>query len=381
MTGKTPGTVTLIGSGEMAESMAKVHRSLLARVEPLANAIFLDTPAGFELNADEISAKAVEYFKQHFNVQLAIATFKSRQRATAIDVEAALRAMYRANYIFAGPGSPSYAVRNWYGSPIWDMLLARLMDGAQLVFASAAAIATGQCALPVYEIYKAGAEPHWVDGLGLFTLFGLKLTVVPHWNNAEGGQYDTRFCFMGESRFSALEAQLPGDTVILGIDEYTACVLDMGAQAGSVMGAGQVTVRRAGHEEVYPAGAAIPFEALCADGSVPGTRWTTPDPLLSGATLYLAQLARAIDEAGEPDQQRDLIAQAHATFHALASNSHAHAEPGGEDIAPYVELLLTTRAQLRAAKQFALADEVRNQLSARGVQIEDTPTGTIWKRV
>jgi len=43
-----------------------------------------------------------------------------------------------------------------------------------------------------------------------------------------------------------------------------------------------------------------------------------------------------------------------------------------------VELLIETRAKLRQAKQWALADEVRNQLAALGVQLQDGPQGTTW---
>jgi cysteinyl-tRNA synthetase len=45
---------------------------------------------------------------------------------------------------------------------------------------------------------------------------------------------------------------------------------------------------------------------------------------------------------------------------------------------PFVELLLETRANLRAIKQFGLADQIRNRLTELGVQLEDTPQGTHW---
>jgi hypothetical protein len=68
----------------------------------------------------------------------------------------------------------------------------------RLAFASAASIAVGRYALPVYEIYKVGADLHWVDGLDLFRVFGWELAIVPHWNNREGGDdLDTSRCFMG----------------------------------------------------------------------------------------------------------------------------------------------------------------------------------------
>jgi len=85
-----PGTITLIGSGELGETMAKVHRSIPRQLAPTVDAVFLDTPAGFQVNADEISAKAVEYFKQHFDVALTVASFKSKSSATAVQAEAAL---------------------------------------------------------------------------------------------------------------------------------------------------------------------------------------------------------------------------------------------------------------------------------------------------
>ena len=77
--------------------------------------------------------------------------------------------------------------------------------GGTLVFGSAAACTLGTHSIPVYEVYKAGADPYWEDGLDLLgTLTGLRAVVVPHYDNAEGGRYDTRFCYLGEQRLAAL---------------------------------------------------------------------------------------------------------------------------------------------------------------------------------
>jgi cysteinyl-tRNA synthetase len=57
--------------------------------------------------------------------------------------------------------------------------------------------------------------------------------------------------------------------------------------------------------------------------------------------------------------------------------------PEGEsagDIAPFVELLIATRNGLRKAKQFQLADDIRNKLVELGVTLEDTAQGTTWKK-
>ena len=46
---------------------------------------------------------------------------------------------------------------------------------------------------------------------------------------------------------------------------------------------------------------------------------------------------------------------------------------------PFIDLLLDTRTQLRQAKQYELADRIRQSLDAQGVSIEDTPDGSHWQ--
>ena len=46
---------------------------------------------------------------------------------------------------------------------------------------------------------------------------------------------------------------------------------------------------------------------------------------------------------------------------------------------PFIQLLLDTRAQLRQAKQYELADQIRQGLDAHGVSVEDAPEGTHWQ--
>jgi len=49
------------------------------------------------------------------------------------------------------------------------------------------------------------------------------------------------------------------------------------------------------------------------------------------------------------------------------------------EAAPFIELLVQIRSELRAAKQWELADRVRHGLSALRITLEDTPRGTTWK--
>ncbi|MEZ4862250.1 MAG: cysteine--tRNA ligase [Caldilineaceae bacterium] len=56
------------------------------------------------------------------------------------------------------------------------------------------------------------------------------------------------------------------------------------------------------------------------------------------------------------------------------------AEPsGGGNVKPFVDLLISLRGELRAAKQWALADKVRDGLKEQGIVIEDTPEGPVWR--
>jgi len=52
----------------------------------------------------------------------------------------------------------------------------------------------------------------------------------------------------------------------------------------------------------------------------------------------------------------------------------------GMDIGPLVELLVEMRRDLRANKQYAQADKIRDQLLKLGVVLEDGARGTTWKR-
>ena len=48
--------------------------------------------------------------------------------------------------------------------------------------------------------------------------------------------------------------------------------------------------------------------------------------------------------------------------------------------APFIELLITLRNELREAKQFELSDRVRTGLAALGIALEDKPDGTVWRK-
>ena len=45
-----------------------------------------------------------------------------------------------------------------------------------------------------------------------------------------------------------------------------------------------------------------------------------------------------------------------------------------------IDGLIAERGQARATKDFARSDEIRDQLAAHGILLEDGPGGTTWKR-
>ncbi|UCF93180.1 MAG: hypothetical protein JSW39_03200 [Desulfobacterales bacterium] len=409
------GKIVLMGSGELTATMVEVHKDLLGGRTAPPHAVFLDTPAGFQLNVDELSRRAVEYFRVHVQQPMSVASFKSSETTTPYEAEQAFHALRQADFVLIGPGSPTYAVRQLQPTPVPEILRQRIADGACLVAASAAALTVGCFTLPVYEIYKVGAELYWVEGMNILGHFGFNLVVIPHWNNAEGGTHDTRFCYMGKPRFRKLEALLPRDVGILGLDEHTACLLDLAAEEAEIRGIGRMTLRRRGAEVVFEKGDRLALEVL--RGGDPGPRRKpsrprrTPSEPNSEATRdsfwnrvhalearfhtgleqhdpqaptnALLELDRTIWQAQQDLESAEFISQARDLLRELivhlgvriASVPRTQADCLG----PLVEDLLALRAQFRQKKLWQEADALRASLQRAKIIVEDTADGSRWR--
>ncbi len=416
-----PRILAIMGSGETAPTMVSTHRRLTALLPAPARAVVLDTPYGFQSNATELAQRAVEYFATSVNVQLQVAGLTRMQPTggvtpDAVAIEKGLRLVDDAHYLFAGPGSPTYALRQWTNTPLRSLLANKLQNGGIVTFASAAALTLGCHTVPVYEIYKAGIDPFWLDGLNVLSDIGITATVIPHFDNAEGGNHDTRFCYLGESRLRMLETQLHADEFIIGVDEHTALVIDLGRDVADVVGNATVTLRKGEAQKNYPAGASIPLAELrslnWASTSAPAKTVTPastavaaqPAPPTSlaaavdahrsafdlavaqhdadaavGAVLALESEIRAwsVDTLQGPDQDRAV-----STLRAMISKLGEIAINGLRDprsvVAPFVNGLLAVRASVRGEKRFDLSDLVRDQLLAAGVEVRDTKDGVEW---
>jgi hypothetical protein len=407
--------LAIMGSGETAPTMVKPHRQLFERLGPTPGpAVLLDTPYGFQANADDISARAVEYFAASVGQPVEALELRRVEGGDPVRIEAALARLKAARWVFAGPGGPTYALRQWAGTDVPDLLADKLAHGGCVVFASAAALTLGRYTVPVYEVYKVGADPIWADGLDLLGALGPDVAVIPHYDNAEGGTHDTRFCYLGEQRLAILESQLPDTGWVLGVDEHTGCVFDLDAGTATVVGNGVVTVRRAGHSEVVASGVTLPIPALVdlafgkktAGMSLP----PPPTPLVGRAPTALhAEIRRletefdtalaaldvdaAVRAALELDDtlvewsgdttQSDAGDRGRAALRRMVARLGELARTGAQDprqvVGGFVEALLAERAAARGGRRFTDADRVRDALVGLGVEVRDTPDGTEWE--
>lgn len=388
--------LALMGSGETTPTMVPVHRSVFARFPGRPLAVVLDTPYGFQENADELTERALDYFR----ISLPMADVEVASLRTvhvpAPARERALDVLRRADVVFSGPGSPSYALRVWAATPVPGILAGKLSGGA-LTFASAASITLGRFALPVYEIYKVGADPHWLEGLDLLGTAGLSAVVVPHWDNAEGGTHDTSRCWLGVRRFEALCARLPGGLPVLGIDEHTACLLDLAEGRMTVAGKGTVTLVADGRATVLGPGDTAPLALLIANARAePADRGSTAPP---PALTALERDFRAAVEGGHPEAALDTILTLEDAHQSWASDEAAAAHRALSGMVTRfaaatgalrldetarshaVEALLRVRTRARAEGRWDDADAIRRALSLLSVEVRDTPEGTIWEPV
>ena len=409
-----PGIIALMGSGELTATMVEVHKQLLRRSGDHARAVFLDTPAGFQLNVDHIASKAVDYFKARIQHPLRVASYKSAQELETPAAQETFHALRRADYMLIGPGSPTYALEQLQSSTIPNLITQRIEAGACLVTASAAALTVGRLTLPVYEIYKVGRPVHWIEGLDILGHFGLNLVVVPHWNNAEGGNHDTRYCFMGKARLAHLESLLPDSTPILGLDEHTVLIIDLGSQTCTIQGIGQVTLRHKGREQVYTKTDVIPLEQLSenAIAAAGGTKvpakdkhrsevpkaddahWATLHQLedkvveLLGhnqaeqATHTLLELERHIWNAREKIEEDGGMSAAREVLREIITQfgQHLAARPISYEasIGPMVEALVSLRQKFREQRNWDAGDMIRDVLEKANVIVEDTSDGSRW---
>jgi hypothetical protein len=412
-----------MGSGETAPTMTGHHRQIFAMIggshvtgDPVP-AVMLDTPFGFQENASILAERTVEYFKESVFREVAVAGI-GRTDTDPVALEAGLNRIREAQWIFAGPGSPTFALAQWENTPVPDLLREKLRTGGAVVFSSAAALTIGVKTVPVYEIYKVGIDPFWLDGLDLLAETGINAAVIPHYNNTEGGNHDTRFCYLGERRLAMLEPELPDDAFVLGLDEHTGVVMNLDEDTAEIVGRGVLSLRRRGASVEIQSGEKVSLDVLRSGGDrSAATTSAAParvarsvddvtdspeaDSLEAALKTSEAQFAEAMDD-GDADAavaailtldsaivewsrdtlQSDQVTRARASLRSMISRLGAAATAGLRDerdvLGPVVEAALTARRVAREEKAWAVSDALRDGLDTAGIEVRDTPDGVEW---
>ena len=423
-----PRLLVIMGSGETAPTMKVPHRRVFERIEAngeRAVPVMLDTPFGFQENAPILAAATTKYFSDAVSKDVAVAGLGRTDSGDSAAIEAALTRVRDANWVFAGPGSPTFALRQWQSTGLRDLLAEKLRPvadggGGALVFSSAAALTLGCVTVPVYEIYKVGMDPWWEPGLNVLAEIGINAAVIPHYDNQEGGNHDTSFCYLGERRLAMLEPELPDGAFVVGLDEHTGVIMDLDADTAEIVGKGGLTLRRQGVSIRHESGTTISLDVIRSGDDPASTVHTTssattpaagaptakvePDDSTSlGATASrlesefalaieagdatkavasVLDLDSAIAEWSADTLQSDEMDQARRALRSMIVKLGNAATNGLRDerdvLGPVVAAALEARRVAREEKAYAVSDAVRDGLDAAGIEVRDTADGVDW---
>ena len=325
--------LTLFGSGETSPHMAKNYRNIIENLNyaPQKN-ILLDTPFGFQENNSVLSEKIQDYFLKKINLNLKNLNFKNEE----VFHNNFIKILSEADFIFSGPGSPTYASKIWLKCNLDELLRNKLNNGVVMAFASAAALTLGTHVIPVYEIYKVGENKELCKGLNILDFLGKDTVIVPHFNNQEGGDHDTSYCFIGEKRYKNLINGL--DVITIGIDEHTSLTFDLEKSTLDVKGLGNVY-----------------FESNKGKFCVK-----------NGETLDIQQINNNYTPFKKVPEENK-IPQDNSTKEDLIELN--------------ISDLVNIRKIARNSKMYQISDNIRDLLISKGIEIEDKDDKTIWKKL
>jgi len=327
-----PRIITLFGSGETSPHMAKLYRNLINNPDSKSNNNFLlDTPFGFQENHNILSNKIIKYFQEKVNLKIETINFPDENSYD----ENIKKNIINSDFIFSGPGSPTYALKIWNKYGINSLLESKIKNGGILAFSSAAALTFGSYVIPVYEIYKVGETPRLIPGLDLLSFLEKKTIVVPHFNNKEGGDHDTSHCFIGKKRFDNLIKNK--DVLMIGIEEHTSITFDLNDSSIRVDGKGKVLLKS-------------------LKGVIEINNGETMGINKINSEYVPLEEAKEILET-ETDEKKD------------------------EKVNVDIDLLINIRNKARLKKDWDLSDQVRDILISNNIEIEDNSDGSKWKRI
>jgi hypothetical protein len=175
--------------------------------------------------------------------------------------------------------------------------------------------------------------------VGDFMREKLQNSVIPHWNNTDGGdEIDTSGCFIGVERFNQWCNLLPTGYTTVGLDEHTGLIIDFAIGNCIVNGAGSVTILRESTPEILPSGAEFPISKL--------EKFICPENPEVGISVRTWEMLKNLPEI----------------------------ENLGVLPAEMVRLV-NERQQARLRKEWDSADALRKKMACLGWQVQDTPDG------
>jgi hypothetical protein len=211
-----------------------------------------------------------------------------------------------------------------------------------------------------------------------------------------------------------LEQCLPESSFVLGVDEHTAVLLDIGAGTATVLGNGTMTIRRGGRSVVHPAGTVVELGSLASvAGGTPvpaGTvaeppQASAPEPVTSSLRAAASQASAQFDDAmarrdvdgcvsailaleqSIMDWSADTLTSdegdyARGQLRTMILRLGELAVIGARDpravVNPFVEAMLELRGRARDARDWATSDWIRDRLASAGIEVRDTHTGAQW---
>ena len=267
----------------------------------------------------------------------------------------------------AKPGEPSWESPWGFGRPGWH------------IECSAMAMTLGE----QIDIHGGGADlifPHHENEIAQSEAFTGQDPFARIWmHNA--------LLQLGEEKMSKSVGNLIGIDEVLeryGVDALRMFVISSHYRSPLTYSEEALAAARAGAERLREAAFALPPEheqGAMLHGDEARERFVTAmddDLNTPQALAALFDLARAINRGR--DEGRD-VAPAQATLRELADvlGFTLHAPPHQDaSAAPFIDLLVSVRTELRGAKQWELADRVRDGLDALGVEVQDSAGGSEW---
>jgi cysteinyl-tRNA synthetase len=202
---------------------------------------------------------------------------------------------------------------------------------------------------------------------------------------------------------------------ILGLDEHTACIMDLENNEATIKGIGSMTLRRGTAELIFEKGERFSLDVLC--GKDAGKVWhdqpaersaeisSADKPLdsfwenvhaseesfhaglkqhdLKKSATALLEIDRLIWQAHEDHESAEFISQARDILRDMVVFLATRLDEAPLDqaacLAPLVNELLALRSKFRQNKKWQEADDIRDSLLKANIIIEDSKDGSQWK--